>query len=279
MDITAKTKTHTGRTGKRENVAARPSLLRIIRGLRLVVGPTAAILSGFVCARLCSYLLFPSAPTSAWKPFLLFGYGLAAALVCLLVALTLVVGVTVKPWAGRFPRRGKLLLYTAAGLIVLDLSIILDSTAPSAVGASTNGLYVGLPLIKNNPPGQPVPVEQTLSVWFANGNHEIKNAHEIQQLLAALKECGATSPLIRGFASSAKFSKNSDENNKMLANDRGKVVYEMALPEGLTPSLVIWKSFDEMSNARGFSDEGAGKRKLSAEQLNRRTEMVFTCQK
>jgi outer membrane protein OmpA-like peptidoglycan-associated protein len=128
----------------------------------------------------------------------------------------------------------------------------------------------------------PVPRQQSFAVSFLFDNaKDSLSASELKRLkdeIDIFDSCAPSSPSIRGFASSAPYAANSDEQNKALANRRAFTVADALQGAfNVKPTIVQWTTYDEMRSARRIRDvDDSSTRRMSAnERLNRRVEMFW----
>ncbi|NYF54091.1 hypothetical protein [Tunturiibacter gelidoferens] len=219
-------------------------------------------------ALLRAYLLFQEPITRAWKFVSLQTTGLVTALILTGVSSLLIA----------FASRGKTrwipmsAVYAAIVLSVFGwglLGLIVIPASEHPVGATVSSF----PVLPDENDNRRAPYEHI--VLFSHRSHKIELGQQqsLHTLFKALRSCPDARIAFRGYASSAKFKENDDDNNFELVRKRVDAVALVAFKDGFTDRPNVWGSPAEMKNARGFIDVSGESRLLLRETLNRRVEI------
>jgi outer membrane protein OmpA-like peptidoglycan-associated protein len=201
-------------------------------------------------------------PTPIRANLLLFGLGLA-----LLAATVSAVGLV----AWRRPR------FSAAACMAGVAPVVVASTALLTAIHPGVGAFVSRERISTRDPVEPARI-LALPVFFANNDAKLSagEAERVRQAFSTFADCGTESVFVRGFASSARFTANSDYRNRELANARASAVAAHLERFNRPVRVAAWTSYAEMVGNRRLRDTGlTEERLLQVEALNRRAEIFW----
>lgn len=125
--------------------------------------------------------------------------------------------------------------------------------------------------------GTDAPPRFGVTILFENSSDALTPyaKRQIEDLLVVFASCQAPNAIVRGFASSARFRENSDDQNRNLANRRANSVSAFLKERGVIVNKVEWISHEDMANQLRIIDEKDGERILAREPSNRRVEVLW----
>jgi hypothetical protein len=179
-------------------------------------------------------------------------------------------------WAMAKARRWRLLAAMITAAMVFASTLVPAALNPSAGTIRIRDRVDPFPWSRE-------PQVFALAVFFPNGKSTMTPmvSESVRLQLAAFNSCGVGPIRVRGFASSARFSRQaieSDGLNRNLANNRAKNLQALLVSSGypnaeLTPP---WDSYLDMAGQRRIRDiDERGHRLPDRELLNRRAEIFW----
>jgi hypothetical protein len=123
----------------------------------------------------------------------------------------------------------------------------------------------------------------SIFILFDNNSDQISPAEaaRLRDALAVYRDCEMDTLLVRGFASSATFADQSDDQNLSLSNRRGLAVAAlMSSIIGRHVDSTPWPDYPSMVEYRRVRDTDEARRRLiESERFNRRAEIYWTDRK